>query len=159
MCILYVIFDIQLICKLSQCHLWLNEFMVHALLPVAYTQTVVHSTYPSVYWTIVHWDIHTTCRVIVYRYWRDSISLCIISGHHSSLKLSLIQVEAEEAVILIPIPSCRNSKHHPPRPSDSLDLDPLPIDYVLVKRLGISWFPQLHFCGRCRNLELTIMMS
>jgi len=29
-------------------------------------------------------------------------------------------------------------------------------DSVLVKRLWISWFPQLHFCGRCRNLKFTI---
>jgi len=39
--------------------------------------------------------------------------------------------------------------------SDSLDLDPLPIDFVLVKRMWISWFPRLRFCGRCRNLEFT----
>ena len=32
---------------------------------------------------------------------------------------------------------------------------PLPNDFVLVKRLWISWFPQLRFCGRSRNLEFT----
>src|SRR6218665_1761573 len=39
---------------------------------------------------------------------------------------------------------------------DSLDLDPLSIDFVLDKRPRISWFPRLRFCGRCRNLEFTI---
>src|SRR6218665_925406 len=34
--------------------------------------------------------------------------------------------------------------------------DPLPIDFVWNKRLWIIWFPRLHFCGRCRNLEFTI---
>jgi len=40
----------------------------------------------------------------------------------------------------------------------TLDLDPLPNDFVLHKRLWISWFPRLRFCGRCRNLEFTITM-
>ena len=44
-----------------------------------------------------------------------------------------------------------NSKHHPLSGSD-----PLPIDLVLDKRVWISWFPRLYFCGRCRNLEFTI---
>ena len=30
---------------------------------------------------------------------------------------------------------------------DSLDLDHLPIDSVLIKRLRISWFPRLRFVG------------
>jgi len=35
--------------------------------------------------------------------------------------------------------------------------DPLPtIDFVLDKRLWISWFPWPRFCGRCRNIEFTI---
>jgi len=34
------------------------------------------------------------------------------------------------------------------------DPDSLPIDFVLDKRLWMSWFPRLRFCGRCRNLEL-----
>jgi len=44
--------------------------------------------------------------------------------------------------------------------SDSLelDLDPLPIDFTFVRRLQISWFPWLRFCGRCRNLEFTIIV-
>src|SRR6218665_1517935 len=33
---------------------------------------------------------------------------------------------------------------------------PLPIDFVLDKRLCLSWFLQLRFCGCCRNLEFTI---
>jgi len=33
------------------------------------------------------------------------------------------------------------------------------IDFVLVKRLWVSWFPRLRFCGRCRNLEVTIAMT
>ena len=41
--------------------------------------------------------------------------------------------------------------------SDSLDLYPLHIDVVLYRRLWISWFPRLRFCGRCRNLEFTII--
>ena len=36
---------------------------------------------------------------------------------------------------------------------------PLPIDFVLVKRLWISWFLRLRFCGRSRNLEFTITIS
>ena len=32
---------------------------------------------------------------------------------------------------------------------DSLDLYPLSIDFVRDKRLWISWFPRLRFCGRC----------
>ena len=48
------------------------------------------------------------------------------------------------------LPSRLNSKDHPPQPfgclSDSLDLDPLPIDFVLAKRLLISWFPRLRLC-------------
>ena len=31
--------------------------------------------------------------------------------------------------------------------------DPLPFDFVLDKRLWISWFLRLLFCGRFRNLE------
>jgi len=37
--------------------------------------------------------------------------------------------------------------------------DPLLIDFVLDKRLWISWFPWLRFCGRCRNLEFTITIK
>ena len=33
---------------------------------------------------------------------------------------------------------------------------PLHIDFVLVKRLWISWFLRLRFCGRFRNQEFTI---
>src|SRR6218665_2629614 len=39
---------------------------------------------------------------------------------------------------------------------DSLDLDPMPIDFVLFKHLSISWFLRFHFCERCRNQEFTI---
>ena len=34
--------------------------------------------------------------------------------------------------------------------------DPLPIDFLLDKRMWISWFPWLRLCGHCRNLEFTI---
>ena len=37
-----------------------------------------------------------------------------------------------------------------------LSLSSLPIDIVLAKRPWISCFPRLCFCGRCRNLEITI---
>ena len=37
--------------------------------------------------------------------------------------------------------------------------DSLPIDFVLDRRLWISWLPRLRFCGRCRNLEITIMIT
>src|SRR6218665_1506950 len=37
--------------------------------------------------------------------------------------------------------------------------DPLPIDFVLDKRLRISWFPRLLFRGRCRYLEFTITIK
>ena len=37
--------------------------------------------------------------------------------------------------------------------------DPLPINFVLDKRLWIRWFPQPRFCGRCRNLEFTITIT
>ena len=33
--------------------------------------------------------------------------------------------------------------------------DPMTIDFVLDKRLWISWYRRLRFCGRCRNLEFT----
>ena len=36
---------------------------------------------------------------------------------------------------------------------------PLPIDVILVKRLWISWFLRLRFCGRSRNLEFTITIT
>ena len=42
---------------------------------------------------------------------------------------------------------------------DSLDFDPLPIDFVLIERLWISWFPRLRFCGRCRSFEFTITIT
>ena len=62
------------------------------------------------------------------------------------------------------LPPRLNSKHHPPYPSDCLsawlsESWPLPIDFVLVKRLWINWFPRLRFCGRCRNLEFVIMIT
>src|SRR6218665_3000547 len=44
-------------------------------------------------------------------------------------------------------------------PSGSLDLDTLPIDFLLVKPLCISWFPRLRFCRRCRNLEFTMTIK
>ena len=67
--------------------------------------------------------------------------------------------------ILFPyVPPRLNSKHHLPFHHGRLTLpawlsgsDPLPIDFVLDKRLWISWFPQLRFCGCCRNLEITII--
>src|SRR6218665_3815753 len=31
--------------------------------------------------------------------------------------------------------------------------------FCFGKRLWISWFPQLRFCGRCRNLEITITIT
>ena len=34
--------------------------------------------------------------------------------------------------------------------------DPLPIDFVLDKRLRIAWFQRLRFCGRYRKLDFTI---
>ena len=34
--------------------------------------------------------------------------------------------------------------------------DPLPIGFVLGKRLWVSWFPRPRFCGRCRNIEFTM---
>jgi len=34
---------------------------------------------------------------------------------------------------------------------DSLDRNPLPINFVFVKRQRIRWFPRLCFCGRCRK--------
>ena len=37
--------------------------------------------------------------------------------------------------------------------------DPLPIDFVLDKRLWTSWFPQFRCCGRCRYLEFMITNS
>ena len=37
--------------------------------------------------------------------------------------------------------------------------DCLSIDFLLDKRLWISWFLRLHLFGRCRNLEITIMMG
>ena len=39
---------------------------------------------------------------------------------------------------------------------DSLDLDPLPIDVVLIKRMWTGWFPRLPFSGCCWNREFTI---
>jgi len=42
---------------------------------------------------------------------------------------------------------------------DSLDLDLLSIYFVMAKNLWISWFPQLHFCRCCRNLEVTITID
>ena len=36
--------------------------------------------------------------------------------------------------------------------------DPLPIDFVLDKRLWINWFPRLCFCGHCINLDFTITL-
>jgi len=42
---------------------------------------------------------------------------------------------------------------------DSLDFDPLPIDFVFIERLWISWFPRLRFCGRCRSYEFTITIT
>src|SRR6218665_937898 len=39
---------------------------------------------------------------------------------------------------------------------DSLDLTRCLSILVLDKRLKISWFPRLCFCGRCKNLEFTI---
>jgi len=36
---------------------------------------------------------------------------------------------------------------------DSLDSDPLSIDFVLDKHLWLSRFAQLPFCGYCRNLK------
>ena len=41
---------------------------------------------------------------------------------------------------------------------DSLDLDPLPIDFALVKHLWISWLSWLCFFKRCWNLEFMIMI-
>ena len=35
---------------------------------------------------------------------------------------------------------------------------PLPIDFVLVKRLWISSFPRLRFCGRSRNNSLRLRL-
>ena len=58
--------------------------------------------------------------------------------------------------------SMLNTIHHSPPTvylPASLDLDPLPIDFVLVKRLWISWFPRLHFCGCCRSLEFPITVT
>ena len=37
--------------------------------------------------------------------------------------------------------------------------DPLPVDFVLDKRLIIRWFPRLRFCGRCRNLEFMVTVT
>jgi len=34
-----------------------------------------------------------------------------------------------------------------------------PVLCILMKRLWISWFPRLHFCGRCRSLEFTITID
>jgi len=34
--------------------------------------------------------------------------------------------------------------------------DPLPIDFVLDKRLWISWFPRFRYCGRRRNFKFRI---
>jgi len=54
--------------------------------------------------------------------------------------------------------SISNTNHHS-RPTvclpDSLALDPLPVDFVLVKCLWISWFTRFRLCERCRNLEFT----
>ena len=36
---------------------------------------------------------------------------------------------------------------------------PLPMDFFLVKRLWISWFPRLRCCGRYRNLEFAITIT
>ena len=41
----------------------------------------------------------------------------------------------------------------------SQGLEPLLINFVLIKRLWISWFPRFRFCGRCRNLEFTITIT
>ena len=61
----------------------------------------------------------------------------------------------------IPV-STPNTIHHSRLtvcPPDS-ESDPLPIDFVLDKRLmWISWFPRLRFCGLCRNLEFTITIT
>src|SRR6218665_1712536 len=43
--------------------------------------------------------------------------------------------------------------------TDSPDLDHLPIDFVLNKRLRISRFPRLCFCRRCSNLEFTVTIT
>jgi len=37
--------------------------------------------------------------------------------------------------------------------------DPLPINFVSDKCLWTSWFPRLRFCGRCRNLEITVTIA
>jgi len=38
-------------------------------------------------------------------------------------------------------------------------LNDLPIDFVLLKRLWISWFLRLRLCGRSRNQEFMITIT
>jgi len=46
----------------------------------------------------------------------------------------------------------------PPMPASLSGLNPLPTQFCLDMSLRISWFLRLCFCGRCRNLDITIWL-
>ena len=77
---------------------------------------------------------------------------------HSKLKILLFNKLYPESSSSLYLPvSTPNTIHHSRLTVCLPDSgsDPLPIDFILDKRLWISWFPRLRFCGRCRNLEIT----
>jgi len=81
---------------------------------------------------------------------------------HSKLKMLLFSISHPESSSFPCLPPhlSSNTIHHlTVYLPDSLDFDPLPIDFVMVKRLWISWFPQLCSCGLCRNLEIMTTIS
>jgi len=81
---------------------------------------------------------------------------------HSKLKTLLFSKSCPDSSSspYLPTPvSTPNTIHHSHLMvglPNSLDLDPLPINFVLVRRLWICWFPWLRFCGCCRNPEFRI---
>jgi len=79
---------------------------------------------------------------------------------HSKLKTLLFRKSYPDSSSSAYLPPRLSSKHHSRLnvclPTWLSGFWPMPIDFVLVKRLWISWFPRLRFCGRSRNLEFTI---
>jgi len=72
---------------------------------------------------------------------------------HCSLANSILIHRLPHTSLPISTP---NTIHHSHLNVCLPDFDHLPIDFVLVKHLWISWFPRLRFCLRFRNLEFRI---
>ena len=92
-------------------------------------------------------------------------SLPLLSPHNSFTP-NLKHSASTNPILTHPLPtslpvSTLNTIHHGSRTVCLPDSgsDPLPSDFVLDKRLWISWFPRFRFFGRCRNLEFTIIIT